>query len=144
VAPPPPPAGASPFALPFSPSGAQLQLKLNAVDYWQVSSDPDPSIGFGPHAFHIHINSFMITKRNGVDISSASIWRDTARIDQPPQPTSPSAGVAVGTGVGQGALSPIVPVEFVSQQVDYVGDFVMHCHLLQHEDAGMMWSVNIS
>jgi FtsP/CotA-like multicopper oxidase with cupredoxin domain len=52
--------------------------------------------------------------------------------------------VAVGTGVGQGALSPIVPVEFVSQQVDYVGDFVMHCHLLQHEDAGMMWSVNIS
>jgi hypothetical protein len=48
------------------------------------------------------------------------------------------------SGVGQGALSPIVPVEFVSQQVDYVGDFVMHCHLLQHEDAGMMWSVNIS
>jgi FtsP/CotA-like multicopper oxidase with cupredoxin domain len=144
VAPPPPPAGASPFALPFLPSGAQLQLKLNAVDYWQVSSNPDPSIGFGPHAFHIHINSFMITKRNGIDISSAKIWRDTARIDQPPQPTSPSPGVAVGTGVGQGALSPILPVEFVSQQVDYVGDFVMHCHLLQHEDAGMMWSVNIS
>jgi FtsP/CotA-like multicopper oxidase with cupredoxin domain len=144
VAPPPPPAGASPFALPFLPSGAQLQLKLNAVDYWQVSSNPDPSIGFGPHAFHIHINSFMIKKRNGIDISSAKIWRDTARIDQPPQPTSPSPGVAVGTGVGQGALSPILPVEFVSQQVDYVGDFVMHCHLLQHEDAGMMWSVNIS
>jgi FtsP/CotA-like multicopper oxidase with cupredoxin domain len=144
VAPPPPPAGASPFALPFLPSGAQLQLKLNAVDYWQVSSNPDPSIGFGPHAFHIHINSFMITKRNGIDISSAKIWRDTARIDQPPQPTSPSPGVAVGTGVGPGAPSPIVPVEFVSQQVDYVGDFVMHCHLLQHEDAGMMWSVNIS
>jgi FtsP/CotA-like multicopper oxidase with cupredoxin domain len=144
LAPPPPPAGASSFALPFPPSGAQLQLKLNAVDYWQVSSNANPSIGFGPHAFHIHINSFMITKRNGVDISSARIWRDTARIDQPPQTTSPSPGVAVSTGVGQGALSPIVPVEFVSQQVDYVGDFVVHCHLLQHEDAGMMWSVSIS
>jgi len=142
VAPPPPPAGASSFALPFPPSGAQLQLKLNAVDYWQVSSNP--TLGFGPHAFHIHINSFMITKRNGIDISSARIWRDTARIDQPPQPTSPSPGVAVGTGVSAGALSPIVPVEFVSQQVDYVGDFVMHCHLLQHEDSGMMWSVSIS
>jgi FtsP/CotA-like multicopper oxidase with cupredoxin domain len=144
VVPPPPPAGASAFALPVPPSGAQLQLKLNAVDYWQVSSNPDPNIGFGPHAFHIHINSFMITKRNGVDISSARIWRDTARIDQPPQPTSPSSGVAANTGVGAGALSPIVPVEFVSQQVDYVGDFVMHCHFLEHEDSGMMWSVNIS
>jgi FtsP/CotA-like multicopper oxidase with cupredoxin domain len=144
VVPPPPPAGASAFALPVPPSGAQLQLKLNAVDYWQVSSNPDPNIGFGPHAFHIHINSFMITKRNGVDISSARIWRDTARIDQPPQPTSPSSGVAASTGVGAGALSPIVPVEFVSQQVDYVGDFVMHCHFLEHEDSGMMWSVNIS
>jgi FtsP/CotA-like multicopper oxidase with cupredoxin domain len=129
---------AAPFVLPSQPKGAQLNLKLDQVDYWQVSSDPDPNIGFGPHAFHIHINSFMITKRNGVDISSARIWRDTARIDQPPSTTSPSPGV------GAGALSPIVPVEFVSQQVDYVGDFVMHCHLLQHEDAGMMWSVNIS
>ncbi|MFM7691433.1 MAG: multicopper oxidase domain-containing protein, partial [Alphaproteobacteria bacterium] len=92
---------------------------------------------FGPHAFHIHINSFMITKRNGIDISGARIWRDTARIDQPSASSS-------SQGVGAGALSPIVPVEFVSQQVDYVGDFVMHCHLLQHEDAGMMWSVNIS
>lgn len=135
---------AAPFVLPFKKEDgqlkqdAQLKLKLDQVDYWQVSSDPDPNIGFGPHAFHIHINSFMITKRNGVDISSARIWRDTARIDQPPSTTSPSPGV------GLGAPSPIVPVEFVSQQVDYVGDFVMHCHLLQHEDAGMMWSVNIS
>jgi len=133
---------AAPFVLPFKnkdgqlTQDAQLKLKLDQVDYWQVSSDP--TFGFGPHAFHIHINSFMITKRNGVDISSARIWRDTARIDQPPSTTSPSPSV------GLGAPSPIVPVEFVSQQVDYVGDFVMHCHLLQHEDAGMMWSVNIS
>lgn len=140
---PPPTATATAFALPLpTPSAAQLNLKLNAVDYWQVSSDP--TFGFGPHSFHIHINSFVMTKRNGVDISSATIWRDTVRIDQPPQTTSPSPGVAVGTGVGTGALSPIVPVEFVSQQVDYVGDFVLHCHVLQHEDAGMMWSVNIS
>ena len=134
---------AAPFVLPFKEiSGqpkqdAQLKLKLDQVDYWQVSSDPDPNIGFGPHAFHIHINSFMISKRNGIDVSGARIWRDTARIDQPPA-SSPSRDV------GPGALSPIVPVEFLSQQVDYVGDFVMHCHFLQHEDAGMMWSVNIS
>ena len=134
--PPPPPAGATPFALPLPvPSNAQLNVKLNAVDLWQVGTNPASSIGFGPHAFHIHINSFMMTRRNGVDISGAAIWRDTARIDQPSQPP---------TVLGTGALTPLQPVQFVSQQIDYVGDFVMHCHVLQHEDAGMMWSVNIS
>lgn len=137
---PPPTATATDFALPVpTPSAAQLNLKRNAVDYWQVSSDP--TFGFGPHSFHIHINSFMMTRRNGVDISSAMIWRDTARIDQPPALASASG---LGANVGAGAPSPITPVEFVSQQVDYVGAFVLHCHVLQHEDAGMMWSVNIS
>ncbi len=141
VPPPPPPAGAAAFALPLppptppAPVPAQLNLKLNAVDLWQVGSNPAPTIGFGPHAFHVHINSFMMTQRNGVDITAAAIWRDTVRIDQPAPPT---------TGVGAGALMPITPVQFVSQQLDYVGDFVLHCHVLQHEDAGMMWSVNIS
>ena len=119
--PPPLPAvPAKPFAL---PSPAQIDLKLNNVDLWQVSSGV-PN-GFGPHAFHIHINSFMMTQRNGVNIAAAQIWRDTVRIDQ---------------GTQQAPL----PVRFVSQQVDYTGDFVLHCHVLQHEDAGMMWSVSIS
>jgi FtsP/CotA-like multicopper oxidase with cupredoxin domain len=133
----PPTATATDFSLPVpTPSAAQLNLKLGAIDYWQVSSDP--TFGFGPHSFHIHINSFMMTKRNGVDISQAIIWRDTVRIDQPVPPP------ALSGGLGAGAPSPITPVEFVSQQVDYVGAFVLHCHVLQHEDAGMMWSVNIS
>ena len=115
--PPAPPLGASAFAL---PTPAQLQLKLNAIDKWSVAS-----ANAGPHAFHIHINSFLMTQRNGRDITAARIWRDTARIDQAASGPSPS-------------------VQFVSKQVDYTGAFVMHCHFLEHEDSGMMWSVNIS
>ncbi|MCM0019782.1 MAG: multicopper oxidase domain-containing protein [Tagaea sp.] len=126
--PPTPFTPATSFALPQPPSPAplpaQLQLKLNAVDLWQVSSDPVN--GFGPHAFHIHINSFMITQRYGINLAPAMIWRDTVRIEQGP------------------TTGPAPTVQFVSQQVDYTGDFVMHCHVLEHEDAGMMWSVNIS
>jgi L-ascorbate oxidase len=124
----------SPFALPqpqAASNPAQLNLKRYSVqtpnqgiDLWEVSSDP--VYGFGPHAFHIHINSFMLTQRFGVDISAAAIWRDTVRVDQGP------------------ATAPALAVSFVSQQVDYTGDFVLHCHTLQHEDFGMMWSVNIS
>jgi L-ascorbate oxidase len=130
-----------PFALPLPPNPqpvppvqppyGQLNLKLNAVDLWQVTSDPNPNIGFGPHAFHIHINSFRMTQRNGIDISAAHVWRDTVRIDQ----RAPTQAVP---------NPPQPSVQFVSQQVDYTGNFVMHCHFLQHEDAGMMWSVNIS
>ena len=122
---------AAPFALPgATPPAGQLNLKLNAIDRWQVTSDP--SFGFGPHAFHIHINSFMMLQRNGIDISAARIWRDTLRIEQGPAPSNTVPN------------PPVPSVQFVSQQVDYVGDFVLHCHVLQHEDAGMMWSVNIS
>jgi hypothetical protein len=122
---------AAPFALPSAtqPAG-QLNLKLNAIDRWQVTSDP--TFGFGPHAFHIHINSFMMLQRNGIDISAARIWRDTLRIEQGPAPSNTVPN------------PPVPSVQFVSQQVDYVGDFVLHCHVLQHEDAGMMWSVNVS
>lgn len=131
----PPLISPTPFTLPLPPPPppppfGQLNLKLNAVDRWQVWSDP--AFGFGPHAFHIHINSFMMLQRNGIDISAARIWRDTVRIDQQPASTPSNP-------------NPSLPlVQFVSQQVDYTGDFVMHCHVLQHEDAGMMWSVNIS
>ena len=130
---------AAPFALPSAtppagqlnlPPAGQLNLKLNAIDRWQVTSDP--TFGFGPHAFHIHINSFMMLQRNGIDISAARIWRDTLRIEQGPAPSNTVPN------------PPVPSVQFVSQQVDYVGDFVLHCHVLQHEDAGMMWSVSIS
>ncbi|MFN9090558.1 MAG: multicopper oxidase family protein [Alphaproteobacteria bacterium] len=132
AAPTPPTIAPTPFALPLPPPPpyGQLNLKLKDVDIWQVSSDP--TFGFGPHSFHIHINSFMLLSRNGIDISAARIWRDTVRIDQQPGPSVANP-------------NPSLPVvQFASQQMDYTGDFVMHCHVLQHEDAGMMWSVNIS
>jgi FtsP/CotA-like multicopper oxidase with cupredoxin domain len=117
--PTPPQVSATPFAL---PPAAQLNLRLNAVDLWNVVS-----ANGGPHSFHIHINSFMMTQRNGIDISTAKIWRDTARIDQTNTSNLQDWGV-----------------QFVSQQLDYMGLFVLHCHVLDHEDAGMMWSVGIS
>jgi len=102
-----------------APPPAQIGLKLNDFDVWSVTGF------FAPHAFHIHINSFLMSKRFDISILPAAIWRDTARID-------------VST-----ASSPL-PAEFVSQQLDYTGDFVLHCHVLQHEDTGMMLSVAIT
>jgi FtsP/CotA-like multicopper oxidase with cupredoxin domain len=117
--------------VPFSEAGPQLTLQLNNVDIWNV-------VGYSaPHAFHIHINSFVIAQRFGVDITSAMIWRDTVRTDQaadppPPMPPLPAPSTAAAA------------VQFISQQLDYTGDFVQHCHVLDHEDFGMMWWVRIA
>jgi FtsP/CotA-like multicopper oxidase with cupredoxin domain len=97
---------ASVNGIPFSAAGAQLTLKLNNVDVWNV-------IGYSaPHAFHMHINSFVMSQRFGVDITSAMIWRDTVRTDQainnpPTMPPTPAP-----------STDPAA-VQFISQQLDY-------------------------
>lgn len=118
----------------FDPNNAQITLDLydpakKNTTYWQASASG------ALHAFHIHINSFLVAARSfssggstqAFELLPAMIWRDTIRID--PDPNSSSA--------------PGAPVHMVSQQYDYSGWYVMHCHVLDHEDFGMMVSVQI-
>jgi FtsP/CotA-like multicopper oxidase with cupredoxin domain len=59
---------------------------------------------------------------------SKSIWRDVFAI-----PSGRSAGDAVIPGY----------YKMRSRFVDYPGLYVMHCHILIHEDRGMMYSVEV-
>ncbi|WP_435017364.1 multicopper oxidase domain-containing protein [Tundrisphaera sp. TA3] len=75
------------------------------------------------HVFHIHVNPFEIIKTTGSpggDIPPGqSYWRDTI------------------------ALAPGEEVTIRMELKDFAGLFVQHCHLLQHEDLGMMDLVEI-
>jgi len=116
-----------------NPAGAQVQLKLDAIDWWHHFSKA------GAHIFHIHINSFQVVARcptvNGlpnliaVTTYDIPIWRDTLYFD-----SHPPKGVSQEDGIG---------VLAVSKQVDFTGEFVLHCHNVFHEDAGMMFTVSI-
>lgn len=116
-----------------NPSGAQVQLKLDATDWWHNYSKA------GAHIFHIHINSFQMVARcptvDGVPnllqavLYEVPIWRDTMYFD-----SHPPSGTAQQDGIG--AIT-------VSKQVDFTGEFVLHCHNVFHEDAGMMFTVSI-
>lgn len=109
----------------------QLTLTLEATDVWDLSSTNDA------HIFHIHINSFQAfarvpylaaSKSYGTPVFYAMpIWRDTVYFDAPLTPQ----------------LSPGTRVFAASRQVDYTGEFVLHCHNLFHEDNGMMFTVAI-
>mgnify|MGYP002381495949 CR=1 FL=1 len=68
----------------------------------------------GPHIFHIHINPFEVIEADG-----RRYWKDTLFVKS-------GATVKVRT-----------------RYVRYVGQFVIHCHILPHEDLGMMQVVEV-
>jgi FtsP/CotA-like multicopper oxidase with cupredoxin domain len=100
-------------------------LKLGDTDMWSLSTVGDPSAvnnGSGvpplPHVFHIHINPFQVF-RSGPNAQPQVVWKDTQFI--------PAGGT----------------VNVYTRYLDYTGSFVIHCHILDHEDLGMMETVEV-
>ncbi len=69
------------------------------------------------HPFHIHVNDFQIMTFNGEPVDPH--YEDTVSV--------PPGGTVV------------IRTRFL----DFVGKFVYHCHILAHEDAGMMGTVEV-
>lgn len=101
----------------FSPNHIR-QLALNTTDMWALTTLGDPSgvpnpIPPTPHVFHIHVNPFQWL-RTGPDTTQEWVWKDTLLVQGP-------------------AITNVY-----TKYTDYIGKFVMHCHILDHEDLGMM------
>ncbi|MCW2919282.1 MAG: multicopper oxidase family protein [Actinomycetia bacterium] len=92
----------------FDMNRVDIRSKLNTVEEWTVRNDSNEE-----HSFHVHTNDFQLMSINGRPHRSYG-WQDTASI--PPK--------------GQ----MVIRIHFT----DYIGKTVMHCHILNHEDAGMM------
>jgi FtsP/CotA-like multicopper oxidase with cupredoxin domain len=69
------------------------------------------------HPFHIHINPFLVVAVDGVPLNPP-VWMDTV------------------APAGRTLTIRIRPVEFT-------GDAVLHCHILDHEDTGMMQRMRV-
>lgn len=95
----------------FDQNNPPRELKLNAVEEWDVSVDPN---SLAPaHPFHIHVNPFQLT-RTGPDGKPEIVWKDTILVTQTQS------------------------FKLRTRYEDFTGKFVMHCHFLDHEDQGMM------
>jgi FtsP/CotA-like multicopper oxidase with cupredoxin domain len=94
---------------------------------------------FSDHPFHIHQNPFLVTKINGYTLPIPE-WHDTIIVPGAvPQPTGPVPppqpninDVQYGSITFRTHFKPIT-----------AGCFVMHCHILTHEDLGMMQRLDI-
>jgi len=86
---------------------------------------------FSDHPFHIHINPFLVTHVNGIPLPEPE-WRDTILV---PAATGGNGNINDadhGTVTFRTFLNPLYP-----------GSFVLHCHILTHEDVGMMQRMDI-
>jgi FtsP/CotA-like multicopper oxidase with cupredoxin domain len=79
------------------------------------------------HAFHIHQIHFMMVEWNGVPVDEPFL-RDT---------------VNVAYWDGKSRVYPSVKLRMDFRDPNVVGTFVYHCHLLEHEDGGMMGLIRV-
>jgi len=79
------------------------------------------------HAFHIHQAHFMLVEWNGVPLDEPFL-RDT---------------INVAYWDGKSAQYPSVKLRMDFRDPNIVGTFVYHCHLLEHEDGGMMGVIRV-
>ena len=99
---------------PFDPSRDDIVARLGEAEEWEFINDTP-----FPHPMHVHVNPMQVTHLNGEPLAYKH-WQDTIVV--------PASGTAT------------VRIRFT----EFDGRFVMHCHILPHEDLGMMLNVNIT
>jgi FtsP/CotA-like multicopper oxidase with cupredoxin domain len=100
----------------FDMNRTDTRVKLGAIEEWTVRNNSDEL-----HSFHIHQGPFQLTEINGV-----------------PQPADDRRDV-VDVPI-RGEVKVIIP--FTNPLI--VGRFVYHCHILAHEDKGMMATIEVT
>lgn len=119
---------------PYDPSRLDRALKLGGVDEWTLYS------AAGSHPFHIHVNPFQVVSildPNGKDVS---VWGVPDDAGGKPDPQYPGLqGAWKDTLWVKGGYKITVRTRYER----YIGAFVIHCHILDHEDKGMMQNVAI-
>jgi FtsP/CotA-like multicopper oxidase with cupredoxin domain len=92
----------------FNPDRVDFSARLGDTEIWALENR-DPM----DHPFHLHGFSFQVLDRNGVP-EPFPAWEDTVNVPR-----------------GQS-------LRFLVRYDDYPGQRLFHCHIMDHEDYGMM------
>lgn len=102
----------------FDADRIDFEQKKGVTEVWEIYNKPD-EMGGMIHPFHIHGTQFKIISRDGkTPPESEQGWKDSLSV-------SPGEKVRVA-------------IEF-----QYEGIYMFHCHILEHEDNGMMGQINV-
>lgn len=97
----------------FDMDRVDIRAKLGTVELWELVNNTDMD-----HPFHLHINAFQVYARNGKPEPQA-VWKDVVNVRS------------------KETVQILVPF------ADFTGKTMFHCHLLEHEELGMMGVVEI-
>jgi FtsP/CotA-like multicopper oxidase with cupredoxin domain len=100
----------------FDMNRTDIRVKLGAIEEWTIRN-----VANELHTFHIHQGPYQLTEINGVP--------------QPPDDHRDIVDVPI-----RGEVKVIIP--FTNPLI--VGRFVYHCHILSHEDKGMMATIEVT
>lgn len=100
---------------------------------------------FVNHPFHIHVNPFYVIKHNGIALEHP-VWKDTLMVNAPTGDQIEAAINAAPQPISSADLQQALELDTVIRlrAERYIGDTVLHCHILDHEDEGMMQKVRFA
>jgi FtsP/CotA-like multicopper oxidase with cupredoxin domain len=98
----------------FDASTVNVQVPLGATEEWEFRN-----LTYEPHPLHIHTNPFQVVAINGDRSRAEPHYRDSALVP------------------------PFGSLTIRHRFLDFTGLLVMHCHILFHEDHGMMQLIEI-
>ncbi|WP_175545052.1 multicopper oxidase family protein [Variovorax sp. OV329] len=101
----------------FDPARVDSIIDAGTVEEWTILN-----VTGEWHVFHIHQTNFQVTEINGVPQPFTG-HQDNVNVSFQPDPSSPPGQVKL-------------LIDF--RNPNAVGKFVYHCHILEHEDGGMM------
>ncbi|WP_010650466.1 multicopper oxidase family protein [Oceanobacillus massiliensis] len=102
----------------FDPERIDFTQEQGVTEVWEIYNKPD-EMGGMIHPFHIHGAQFKILSRNGEEPpENEQGWKDTISVE-----ADETVKIAV--------------------QFKHKGVYMFHCHILEHEDNGMMGQIKV-
>lgn len=100
----------------FDMGRIDLQVPQGETELWRIDAD------MAMHPFHVHGTSFQVVTQNGRSVDPARIgWKDVVHVQGPTE----------------------ILLRF-DKRATADTPFMYHCHILEHEDAGMMGQFTVS
>ena len=110
------------------PNGGLYQPRIGTVEEWTITNNSKVA-----HPFHIHVNDLQVMSIFSPDgslpnVTTPQLWyQDVVNIPKALLDTN-----------GNGNVIAPGSVVFRYKPIDFTGSYVFHCHILPHEDRGMM------